>query len=137
TIVSVLHPIVDASGELVEGMGTCADITERRVAEAEIRKQAELLSLTHDALIVRDHDTRIRFWNRGAQELYGWTAEEALGQRTHELLRTVFPVPLEEIETITREQGRWEGELVQVRRDGAQLVVSSRWSQQRDERGRP
>ena len=136
SIVNVLHPVVDASGEVVELIGTCVDITERRADEAEIRKQAELLSLAHDALIVRDDDGLIRFWNHGAEEIYCWTPEEALGKRSHALLRTEFPIPLEEIEAITRERGRWEGELVHMRRDGARLVVASRWSQQRDERGR-
>ena len=136
-VVSVAHPIVDESGRLVEMIGTIADVTERRAAEQEIRKQADLLSLAHDAVIVREHDGRITFWNRGAEATYGWTAKEALGQVSHELLRTTFPVPMEEIDAITRQQGRWDGELVHVRRDGATIVVASRWSLQRDERGAP
>src|SRR5262249_27369556 len=131
------RPVVDATGAVTEYIGTSTDVTKRRAAEAELRKQAELLSLSHEALLVREPDGRISFWNRGAEETYGWTAEEALGKRAHGLLQTVFPAPFAEIETILREQGRWNGELVQVRRDGARIVVASRWSQQRDERGRP
>jgi PAS domain S-box-containing protein len=131
------HPVVDDARQLVEFIGTTADITERRAAEAEIRKQAELLSLAHDALIVRDREGRITFWNRGAEETYGWTAKEALGRVSHELLRTTFPIPLDEIEAMTRQQGRWDGELVHVRRDGASIFVASRWSLQRDRRGVP
>ncbi len=131
------HPVADVSGTVTEYIGTSTDVTKQRAVEAELRKQAELLSLSHEAVLVREPDGRISFWNRGAEDTYGWTAQEALGKRSHELLQTTFPVPLEEIEAITREQGRWDGELVQVRRDGARIVVASRWSRQRDERGRP
>ena len=137
TIVTVGHPVLDGSGELVEFIGTTADITDRRAAEAEIRKQAELLSLAHDAVIVRDDDGRITFWNRGAEEVYGWTAQEALGRTSHELLRTKFPIPLHEIQATLCEQGRWDGELVHIRRDGSTIVVATRWSVQRDEHGTP
>jgi PAS domain S-box-containing protein len=137
TIVTVGHPVVDETGDVVEIIGTSVDITAARAAEAEIRRQAELLNLTHDALIVREHDGRIRFWNRAAEEIYGWTAPEALGRPSQELLRTTFPVALAEIEAITRDQGHWEGELVQVRRDGSPIVVASRWSLERDHDGRP
>src|SRR5262249_21696220 len=75
--------------------------------------------------------------NPGAEETYGWTADEALGKVTHELLRTTFPVSLDVIETILREHGRWDGELRHVRRDGTPIVVASRWSLQRDTRGEP
>ena len=64
---------------------------------AERSQQAHLLNLTHDTIFVRDTSDVITYWNRGAQELYGWTAEEASGKRTHELLQTIFPAPLEEI----------------------------------------
>jgi PAS domain S-box-containing protein len=114
------------------------EVAERKKAEHAIRRQAELLSLAHDAVIVRDYDSPvITYWNRGAQETYGWTAEEALGRITHELLQTTFPVPLDVIQAVTCEQGRWEGELAHVRRDGTAIVVASRWSLQRDERGAP
>ena len=113
------------------------EVAERQQAEDKIRKQAELLSLAHDAVIVRGHDSRVTFWNRGAEETYGWTAEEALGKVTHELLQTTFPVAQEAIQAATYEHGRWEGELAHVRRDGNAIVVASRWSLQRDERGAP
>jgi len=105
--------------------------------EATLREQANLLDLTHDAILVRDMDGTIKYWNRGAEELYGWPAEQAIGRVSQGLLKTVFPLPLEQIEKEIIAAGRWEGELVQTRKDGSHVVVASRWSLQRNERGAP
>jgi two-component system sensor kinase FixL len=109
----------------------------RRRAEEEVRKQASLLDLTHDSIFVRDANDVITFWNRGAEERYGWSRAEALGRVSHELTQTGFPAPLAEIEEELARTGHWEGELVHTRRDGTKVVVASRWSLQRDEQGRP
>jgi len=111
------------------------DELEREVAVRT--QQASLLDLTHDTIFVSDMDDVITFWNRGAQELYGWTAEEAVGKRAHELLHTVFPAPAEEILAELLRTGRWDGELEKTKADGTRVVVSSRWSLRRDEQGRP
>ena len=68
-------------------------LEELRRAEEATRQQAALLDLTHDTVFVRDAHDLITFWNRGAQELYGWTAAEAVGRMTHELLQPQFPAP--------------------------------------------
>ena len=79
----------------------------------------ELLELAHDAILVREYGTSlIRYWNRGAERLYGWTRAEAIGRTSRELLRTQFPVPFAEVEAELARTGRWEGELVQTRKDG-------------------
>jgi PAS domain S-box-containing protein len=104
---------------------------------AERTQQASLLNLTHDTIFVRDMSDVITYWNLGAQELYGWTTEEATGKRAHELLRSVFPMPIEEIHAELLRSGRWEGELEKTRADGTQVIVASRWSLRRDEQGRP
>jgi len=106
-------------------------------AEAALREQANLLNLTHDAIFVRDMNGTVKYWNRGAEELYGWPAEQAVGRVILELLKTIFQVPLEQIEEEVIEAGRWEGELVQTKKDGSQVVVASRWSLQRDESSAP
>ena len=62
-------------------------------SEATLREQAGLLDLTHDSVFVRDMNSVITYWNRGAEELYGWRRDEAVGRVTHELLQTAFPVP--------------------------------------------
>ena len=113
------------------------DISGRKQAEEELRKQAELLSLAHDAIIVRDPESRITFWNPGAEKTYGWTAAEAIGKVTHELLQTTFPGPFDQINAMLLRTGRWEGELIHTKRDGTRVVVASRWSLRRDQHGAP
>jgi PAS domain S-box-containing protein len=103
----------------------------------ERTQQASLLDLTHDTVFVRDMSNSITYWNRGAQELYGWTPGQAIGQRSHDLLRTVFLVTLEDINAELLRTGRWEGELKHTKSDGTTVAVSSRWSLRRDENDRP
>jgi PAS domain S-box-containing protein len=103
----------------------------------EVSERSSLLNLTHDTIFVRDMSDSIRYWNRGAEELYGWTPEQAIGKSSHELLRTVFPSPLDDIQAEFLRTGRWEGELKHTRADGTEVVVSSRWSLRRDEHERP
>jgi PAS domain S-box-containing protein len=110
---------------------------ELQVEVAERTQQANLLNLTHDSIFVRDMDFVITYWNRGAQELYGWTSEEAIGKRSNDLLRTVFPAPMEDILAELLQTARWEGELKRTKSNGAEVIVSSRWSLRRDERERP
>src|SRR5580700_2347106 len=97
---------------------------------------SELLELAHDAIIVRDVNSVILFWNRGAQETYGWTAAEACGNVTHTFLKTEFPEPVEQLYEKLLALGSWEGELVHWTRDGKRIVVASRQVLQRDSRGR-
>ena len=130
-------PVLDPSGELLQFVGVVMDVTESRQAEEALREQASLLSLTHDAILVCGLNGIVKYWNRGAHELYGWTAEEAVGQLTHDLLKTVFATSLEEITAEVMSNGRWEGELVQTKKDGKQIVAASRWSLQCDEKGSP
>jgi PAS domain S-box-containing protein len=103
---------------------------------AERTQQASLLNLTHDTIFVRDMNDVITYWNRGAQELYGWTAEKAIGKHTHQLLQTAFPIPIEEVQAELLRTDRWEGELQKTKADGSRVVVASRWSLRRDDQGR-
>jgi len=113
------------------------DVTDRQRTQAALRAQANLLNLTHDAVFVMDMEGVIKYWNRGAEEQYGWTAEQTLGKVVHELLQTVFPKPRQEIIAEAVRAGRWEGELVHTKKNGAQLVVASRWSLQRGPQNAP
>jgi PAS domain S-box-containing protein len=108
-----------------------------QIEVAERTQQASLLDLTHDTIFVRDMNGVIGYWNRGAQELFGWTPQDAIGKRSYELLKTVYPATTEEIYAELLRTGRWEGELEKTKADGTRVVVSSRWSLRRDEQGAP
>jgi PAS domain S-box-containing protein len=117
--------------------GVMFDISARKQDEKAVREQADLLDLTHDTVFVRDLQDVITYWNRGAEELYGWSKAEAMGRVSHDLTQTVFPEPLETLLTQLLQSGRWEGELLHKRREGTPLVVASRWSLQRGADGEP
>lgn len=110
--------------------------TRNQIAVAALREQADLLDLTHDTVFVRDRNDVIKYWNRAAESLYGWTADEAVGEPAAALLKKIFPVPYPAILEELEREGRWEGELVHRCRDGRQVTVSSRWALQRDSHGR-
>lgn len=118
------------------------DITHRRHAEDELAKKTTELEqrahlLDRAQVLVRDASGTIIRWNRGAEEFYGWTREEALGKSPHELLQTEFPKPLEAIEAEILREGHWEGELTHTRRDGTRVTVASHQVLHRNERGEP
>jgi len=99
-----------------------------------LARQASLLDLAHDAIIVRELDGTILFWNSGAESMYGWTKSEAAGERSHELLKTVAPQHLDDIHAHLSAHRRWEGEILHTRRDGTVVVASSRWVLREGER---
>ena len=113
------------------------EIGERERSEGALQERANLLNLTHDTVFVRDMNDVITYWNRGAEERYGWSSKEAVGRVSHELTQTTFPAPLQDINAELLETGRWEGEVVHVRRDQTPVIVASRWSLQRDQSGNP
>jgi PAS domain S-box-containing protein len=86
----------------------------------------------HDGVMIRGENGAIEFWDKGAEQIYGWKPEESVGKTSHALLRTQFPEPLNLIEAELHCKGVWEGQLVHTRRDGRRVVVSSRWELQRD-----
>lgn len=129
-----ISPVKDATGRVVGASKVARDVTRRNRAVRALAEQARLLNLTFDAIFVRDAADRITYWNSGAEQLYGYTSEEALGHISHELLRTTFSEELDRIvETLQRDK-RWTGELIHKRKDGTQIVVISRWAlDQRDQ----
>jgi len=119
-------------------------VLEREQSEEETRLraqtaqiQAQLIELAHDAIIVRDPSSAIIYWNRGAEELYGWTAQEAIGQITHSLLQTRFPISHEVVDALLKTGQQWEGELIHTCKDGSQVIVESRQVVTRDARNSP
>jgi PAS domain S-box-containing protein len=118
-----------------EELLTANDELEFRVQErtAQLRKQADLLDLPHDAVILNDKEGTISFWNKGAEETYGFTREEAVGKSLHALLQTRSDIPRKDIMGSVKNEGRWEGELVHTRKDGKKVTVHSRWALRHNE----
>ena len=137
--------VAERTAELLEREAALrAEVAERRRAEealaqqaALLKEQADLLNLSQDAIVAHDMGAHIRFWNRGATERYGWSASEVMGLRSHTLLQTIFPYPIEQVYADLLAHDRWEGELVHTRRYGSRIVVASRWALQRDADGQP
>ncbi|MGO9517431.1 MAG: PAS domain S-box protein [Candidatus Korobacteraceae bacterium] len=153
-----IRPVRNSEGNIVRWFGTNTNIHEQRelrqsliearqeleirVSErtaeleqktSELSEKAALLDLVNDAIFVRCAEDKISYWNQGAERLYGWTSAEVLGRLAGEVLRTEFPVPLEQIKSLDK----WEGELRHIKRDGSQIVVASRWTTLRDNEGKP
>lgn len=111
------------------------NVTKQNPEEEVLRARARLLDLTTDAILVRDAGDHITFWNHGASEMYGFSREEAGGRVSHDLLRTEFPRPLQEIKEQLAADGHWAGELRHTRANGSKITVSTRWIVERDGRG--
>jgi len=95
----------------------------------EALSDTRLLGLAHDAIVIQQlPQGTITFWSPSATQMYGWTADEALGRASHELLQSRFPTPREAILRELEETGRWQGQLRQRRRSGLEAVIDSRWA---------
>ena len=139
-----LDPVLDDRGRVEYLVFELSDVTEETQAHEELhrnesllREQATLLELASDAIIVRDSADKIIFWSHGAEVIYGWPREQAMGNLTHSLLSTRFPEPLEKIVDRIAKDQHWEGELVHTRCDGRAIVVESRWVLLKGKDGRP
>jgi two-component system, cell cycle sensor histidine kinase and response regulator CckA len=109
------------------------DITSRKQVEHQIREQAALLDIATDAIVVRDLSNKILLWNKSAENLYGWKAQEAIGKNASELLDTEpLPQQLEIYQTVWK-HGSWEGELHKTSKFGKEIIVESRWTLVQDE----
>jgi len=129
--------IRDAAGNVINVLVVARDVTERKHSEERVRELAALLEKAQDAIYVRDLDQHITYWNPGAERLYGWTAEEALGRRAVEFLYKEETPELLEIRRAVLSKGEWSGELRQLNRHGAEVTVMARRKLLRDEQGRP
>jgi two-component system cell cycle sensor histidine kinase/response regulator CckA len=112
------------------------DITERQRADQRIRELATLLEKAQDAILIRDQDDTIVFWNQGAERLYGWTALEAVGKKSQALLFRQRSSQYHEVLRAVVEHGEWLGELEQVARSGKPVVVTSHWTLARGDQGK-
>jgi PAS domain S-box-containing protein len=119
-------------------VGFVLDLTEHKQAADKIREQAALLNITTDAILVRDLDHKIQYWNKGAEQVYGWKSEEAIGQNSQQLLYQSDSLTQFEIaQSHLIESGTWQGELYQINKQGKETIVASRWTLMRDAHGQP
>lgn len=129
-------PVRNEKGEVYRVVGLARDVTERQQAHEQLREQASLLDKARDAIVVRDLEHRITYWNKGAEQLYGWAADDVAGKKISELIyrdTTAF----EAATAAATEHGEWFGEIEQVTKAGARILVEARWTLVRDEKGEP
>jgi len=125
-VLASASPLFDEIGNVRGAVGAFFDMTERKRIDDALRERAELLELASEAIMVRENSGTIRFWNAGAETLYGWTRAEAIGQNAHSLLSTDLPGGIPEIVKGLAGTGRWEGNLKQRTKSGRDIVVASR-----------
>jgi PAS domain S-box-containing protein len=113
------------------------DITTRKHAEEQLREQAALLDSASDAIIVRDLQARVLYWNRGAERLYGWTAAEAVGANIRDLHYRDMAAQFEETKQVLLKEGKWAGHARHVTKDGRHVDVETRLTLVRDDQGNP
>ncbi len=137
-ILGAIHLADRAAGKLppdIADVGESAAIligeaVQRFNLEGQLIRQLRMLDMAQ--VLATDMEGRIAFWSQGAETLYGFSKEEALGKVAHELLKTSFPEPYEELKQRVLTSGRWEGELLHPRRDGTRVAVASYWLLYRD-----
>jgi len=129
-------PIFDQVGRCTHFAAIQRDVTQFNHAMEQTAEQAALLDKAQDAILVRDLEGRILFWNKGAERMYHWTSQEAVGQHAGDLIYKDIK-PFEEANKITREKGEWSGELQHITKDRRELTVEARWSLVRDKDGQP
>lgn len=134
---TTIVPFLEQDGKPYQYVAIRHDITQLKLAEEQIRQQAELLDKSQDAILVRDMDDRIIYWNKSAERLYGWRAEEVIGRKTTDFLFKRIPPNYGEAQKTLLAHDEWRGEFNQITKDGKELIVEGRWTLVRDEQGKP
>lgn len=134
---TTIVPLLNEAGKPEQYIAIRYEITERKAAEERIQQQASLLDKAQDAILVCDLQFKVIFWNKGAERMYGWTLNDALGKDLSDLVLRDNPTRHLDIRSSLEEKDEWITETDHTRRDGVRLHVEARWALVRDERGRP
>ena len=123
---SSASPLFNQNGSVRGAVAAFINVTDRKRLEDLLRERADLLELATEAIIVRDMNGVLLFWNSGAEALYGWRREEVLGKPIHQVLQTKFPHGFGDVESALARTGKWNGNLTQSTRDGREVTVACR-----------